>query len=291
MSSVRQTFAGGYTIVEVMVFLAVSGALFMATVIVFAGQNGRAQFTTAAREMESRTQDIINDASTGYYSKSNDFGCIRTGTGPGATPSITASATEQGKNQDCIFIGRVMHLNVGGLAPAGAFYNTYTVVGLREYEPLGGGRSEAQSFSETKPRSDTRLTTNDRLPGNMTITRIEYSNSAGPPFVATPIDGFGIFSSFGSRDPGSNTLSPGTLTINLVPLGNASPTSQAGMITFISLISNPPANNQNPRNGVKVCLVSGTSNQFAILSIGGYDRRLNTDLVIGNGPCPANLWI
>ncbi len=275
---------GGYTMVEVMIFLAVSGAIFAATAAIFSGQNGRAQFSTGAREMESRVQDLINDVSTGFYSQSGSVSCERSGT----QPRIDVTDQAQGTNQDCIFIGRVAHFNI--FTTGGEQYKTYSVVGLRQYLASGGAR-DVENFDEAQPRSAPELVETGQLPSPLIIDRIEYSTGSGAPIR---IAGFGVFSGFGSRDPSSGNLQPGSLTTNLVPLGSFSPSSQNDMInSYIRGITTAnAAATQNPRGGIKVCMRSsgGLNSQQAILTVGGNNKRLTTDMEISDGNCTAALF-
>jgi type II secretory pathway pseudopilin PulG len=81
----------GYTIVEVMVVLAVTTALFVAAAIAFSGRQARVEFTESVRNYESRLQAMISDVSNGYYqSDPIEY--------PGAT----------GTHEDSIFLGKMI---------------------------------------------------------------------------------------------------------------------------------------------------------------------------------------
>lgn len=261
----------GYTIVEVMIFLAVTGLLFAMIALTFTGTRGRTQFQTAARDIESRTRDIINDTSTGYYYRTGDFSCQATVAGPVFSPG----GAEQGSNQECIFIGRVLHFDVDDDPTE---YHVYNVAALRRVYPDG---PEVSNFQEAQPEpifggvaAAERLT----LPNGAEAASIYY-NSGGS---VVPISAIGFLSSFARYDSGA--LQPGALSVNVVPLGDGVGKTEGHVAGFIRTLGNapdPPV--QNPDGGLVVCINSGTSDQHAVLKIGGEGSQLTTDLVIGNG--------
>ena len=270
----------GYTIVEVMIFLAVTGGLFVAIVATFSGQQGKAQFVQAARDMESKMQDIINDVSTGYYNANpaNNFRCREVA----GLPQVTASASDtQGTNDECIFIGRVAHFAVSG--SGGTNYNVYNVVGLRQ-APGSNPRREAGGFSDAHPTaimggSLDNIVEEEQIPAGLSVASMTYSTGGAP----TPIAAIGFFSTFGSYQSGG--LQSNSLGVNVVPLAAGGADSTPVQVqTAIQGLNNTSA--QNPRGGVAICMNSVTSRQHAVLTIGGNDRQLTTDLAIRNNSCP-----
>ncbi|MBI3624088.1 hypothetical protein HY218_00480, partial [Candidatus Saccharibacteria bacterium] len=55
----------GFTIVESMIFLAVTGTLMLVAFLMINGKQAQAQFATGVRDFNSKIEDIINDISTG----------------------------------------------------------------------------------------------------------------------------------------------------------------------------------------------------------------------------------
>jgi type II secretory pathway pseudopilin PulG len=100
----------GFTIVETMIFLVVSMAVFGTAVATISTQNRRTAFAQAARDVELQLQDVFNDVENGFYPSSNNFTCSRGLTGP----SISAGANQQGTNEGCIFIGKLVEFGPGG---------------------------------------------------------------------------------------------------------------------------------------------------------------------------------
>lgn len=276
----------GYTIVEVMMFLAVSGGLFILTSFMVSGQQAKTEFTQAIRETESQIQDVINDVSTGYYANTNNFSCSTAAPG---RPTITAAASNtQGANQGCIFIGRAIQFAVHNTDENGI--NIYTVVGRRQVTS-GTLARESQSFDDAVPTAIARST----VPGTASIPdafdsrslqfglkakRVRYTQG----MTVMNIGAVGFFSTFGQYSASGANLVSGSQSVNLVPIpGSAiNQTSVAAAAAIDGVTSTTPI---NPASGVEICFESGTSRQYAILTIGGSNRQLSTKLTIETGTC------
>lgn len=105
----------GFTIVETMIFLAVSGAMLIIGFAFFSGVSNRNQFALSMRDIESYFQDVANDVSAGFY-PTGDVKCT-----PNPATDSTASSPptfspklpggEQGTNTGCVTLGKVAVLN------------------------------------------------------------------------------------------------------------------------------------------------------------------------------------
>lgn len=278
--------ATGYTIVEVMVVLAVTGGLFVAIAGTLAGRQAKTEFGVAAREMESQLQDVVNDVSTGFYSNPGTFQCNTVPISGGQqVPNITSAppgGTNQGTNDACIFIGRVNHFNLG---TNGKSYNIYTVAGAREMTS-GVTRREVQNFDETNPRpvtsppftpaSNVDITEERSVPPGLVIDQMYYRDSSGRHNVTA----VGFFTTFGSY--GTVGINSGSTGVNVVPLSTG--TAKGDVVTAITNLSTgTPV--MNPSGGVFVCMNGDGTNSNALLSIGGSGQQLTTDLQIRSGKC------
>lgn len=259
--SIRQS--SGYTIVEVMIFLAVTSLLFVMIAVTFAGQRGRTQFTTAARDVESRLQDLTNDVSVGFYPSSGDFTCIQSA----GRPAITGTPSDQGTNVACIFLGRVVQFQAGGDANR---YDVYSVVGLRQ-----SGGQDVSNYDEAQPATSEVLREEFRLPAAIEAASVRVNNPL------RSVDSVGFFSVLGSGGTPGVGQQSGSMSVSVLPLE-----SGGNMVSTVGGITQSYfSGSQNPVDGMTICLNSGTSNQHAILTLGGGDRQLSTDMVIHNGAC------
>jgi len=280
--------ARGYTIVEVMIFLAVSASLFVVAAAVISGQQGKSEFAQSLNDIESKIRDVANDVSNGFYPNTNNFKCTTDGSGSG--PAITANAGgTQGTNFGCIFVGRVLHFGVSGTNSIG--YNLYTVAGQRLVG--GSGSNEATSLSETKPvavaidtngKSAVNAFDDLKLQSGMMVSKMYYTIGA----TTTNITALGFFSTFSSYANGN--LSSGSQSIQLVPIPGptTTPLNTLSSQTAADLIDSftSAAYDSNPANGVVICFASGGSNQYGQITIGSNGRALTTKRTVGTGACP-----
>lgn len=95
----------GFTIVETLIALSVSGVLFISVAALISGQVSRNQAKQAADTIEIFTRDVLNDVSTGYYPETGDnFGCTDTGA---SAPNVSSGgSTTRGANATCVFAGK-----------------------------------------------------------------------------------------------------------------------------------------------------------------------------------------
>lgn len=96
----KGSMVGGYTIIETLIFLAISSLLFLSAVSTIGGRQASVQFTQATRDAQSKIQELINQVSTGYY-PSAGYTC----TASVAGLSFTNISSVQGTSKDCVFLG------------------------------------------------------------------------------------------------------------------------------------------------------------------------------------------
>lgn len=248
----------GYTILEAMIFLAVSGAMFVSVALLIGGQQAKAEFQHGIRNFESQIQDIANDVSTGYYATDNSFTCTAN---PGAQPVIGPGAADRGTNKDCIFIGRALQFSPGG-AEANIFY-VYEVVGTKKTDT----KENVKSLAEAKPKALGDFKERNQIPGGITVEWVKY----GPPLV--PTDGFGIFTTFGVAAGGSSQKN-GTVSVNLVPVAGPD---------FVTNIGSLDDTNKNPPSGIQICLKSNRTDQSVLMTMGGQGRTFGTKTEFHSG--------
>ena len=96
----------GYTIIEVLVFLSVSGALLVAAGALISGRQERTLFSDGINDMTLQLQDTLNDVSTGLYSTNGSVRCEATA---GGEIAVQPSGGQQGTSTNCIFSGKLIN--------------------------------------------------------------------------------------------------------------------------------------------------------------------------------------
>lgn len=255
---------GGYTIIEVIIFLAVSSALLISAVIVIGGQQSKAQFSQTMRELEGSIRDVINDVGEGLYKNPIGYTCDVIGGLGNATitptfQSATAGSDQAGRNVNCIFLGKVVHFYPDSTTSYS--YNIYDVVG-RRFNSLG---NEVTTIDEANPRTVTQNKT--------TLAQAETTETfpvawrpALTSTIPTNTTGLAVFySSLGSNANtsgllgGSQVVRLGLVGQNATAIGTSKNlmTDQVDLMTSLTM----------PASGLQLCF-SGGRDQKALLTIG-----------------------
>lgn len=276
----------GFTIVEVMIFLAVSGILLVSALLLVNGQQNRTEFATAVRDIESQVRDVINDVSTGVYNYNGDFTCQISGTG--TAPVISSGSTEQGSNLGCTFIGRVFQFSP--LNDPSRFY-IYSVAG-RQFPGSGPTSGDIYYLWDAKPVAISPRTSSPSIPdatervpltNGLRVEKMTYNDGAGD----INIGAFGIFSNFTRNAGGTSTIKQNS---DFWPIHNSvlneGQETAADKIYAMGTPMWPYIALRNPTNGISICFVNDRVSQHGLLTIGNQSGRLNTNLSIGSGSCP-----
>lgn len=272
----------GYTLLEVMIVLAVSGALMVSALAVISGQRQKTEFNQAIRDIDSQIQDVINDVSTGYYANTGNFSCD----GSSGRPRLqTAASDSSGANRDCIFIGRVMQFGVAG--SAGEKFNIFNVVGLRQ-ALSGGALTNSTTVAQARPTAMAPATgSSSSYPNSTEKKTLQYGLSLVSMKVGSQdIGAVGFFGSLVPINSNGGNLLSGAQTVQVVPIPNSSldTTARAAVDTINAM--DTASLNINPTSGVVLCFQSGGTNQYGLITIGSNARRLTTTTSIQTGSCP-----
>ena len=275
--------ARGFTIIEVLIVLAVTGALLLAAMLLINGRQRNTAFNQSIRNIQTELQQIINEVGSGYYPNNGNLSCDRGG--PAGGTKLSAGTTEQGANVNCVFMSKVAQFAVGTEDPEP--YNIYTLVGLR-----GTTVSPSVDLKTSKARVIASGTAagdavvpdafeTNLLQYGLSVSKMYYSNAAGSRVADIAAVGFTMnVSSLGDAD--------GSQRVEVVAIpGTALHVSKATGVQQINdrlatIDSSAAGTLINPPGGVQICLNSGGTIQSGLISIGGSDRQGSVDLQIFN---------
>lgn len=271
----------GYTIVEVMIVLAVSGLLFVSTAFFIAGRQRTTEFDQSIHDIQSELQQTISEVSTGYYPNAGNFNCTVSAIGPKLSTNAGAG---QGSNYGCIFLGKAIQFKVGSGKPEQ--YNTFSIAGLQKR----ADGTESQSLTDALPALIAKGTTSSAdMPDDTTTATLEYglttASMVSDDGTTTPIGAIAFVSSLASYNA-SNNIASGSQQVTMVPItGTALGATKAAMVDAIN--ANLAASTPSPKNGVKICFASGGTNASGLITIGGSGTELAVKLKIysGNTTC------
>lgn len=277
----------GYTIVEVMIFLAVSGFMFVISAVFISGKQAAVEFHQGLNDTNTQLRTVMNDVTNGLYISDSGFTCKVPNykTSATATPQITGGSTDQGANGGnpnnnsnlggCIFMGKVMQFNAGGATQ----YKTYPIAGRQQNMK----DNVVTTFSEAQPVVIPSLVATQTIADGLnapTMWLCTTADCAGH----SRIYGMGFFGSFGSySSTGTGNLNSGaqSLTVVTFPMAITSPnTIHCGLIGGCGTAS-PLASN----NYVKICLTDGGSKRGSI-TVGADGQQTATRIQYGaSTPC------
>ncbi len=237
---------------ETMIFLAVSGALFLSAMLLVNGQQRKTEFANAVRDFDSKLQSIVNNVASGYYSNTGQTTCNVSG---GVITSITTGGTNQGQNSDCTFIGQVIVPSASGDK-----VTIYSTAGLR-LDPSG---KEVQDLAGAKPKLITATSEDYVFPGGITMSmKIGGANFSGS---------LGTFTTFNPYN-GSGALASGSSRSDLYAI------NPPANISIVESNLAAGAYQKNPNPSIKICLTDGQQVGVIELNTG------STRVTIGN-TCP-----
>jgi hypothetical protein len=270
----------GFTVIETIIFLAVSSALFVAVIVTVSGQQARAEFTYGVQEFSTRIEDVMNDVTTGFYQSNGSFRSTAPG---GAAVVIAPIATNRGETADCILVGRVLQVGAAGVTGAPSpkeSYRVMSVVGRRRVV-AGGGLRDVGSLNE----STTVLLTDVNAPGTVTtgvapnglqVGWIRVGGTSSPDYYAV-----GFFTTFSRYVDASVSVSGGVQVIPVV--GSGYNQTDVNLVVPVSNIGASSAG--APASGVVICIQNSAATMHAELNLGGNLRQQSSDVNIKNGGC------
>lgn len=262
--------SGGYTIIEVLIFLAVSSFMLVLAIMYVGGQQNKAEFTTAVRDFETKLNDIANDVATGYYVKPVNFQCDNNS----GRPVPSSSATDvQGQNDECIFAGTVLKFGENSNRELLA---QFTMAGVR----TNSGGDNVTTIEEANPfpvynagLQDAVVRSSLGYGVRVVCVAVGSSCTAGSNSPAA-VGFFSTFSSASASGQGSGIQTDVVAydTVNFTQDLTASANNLDGVTT----------SDLNPNGGVVICLQSGGTSQYALIRLGGDSGGLGITTEIKN---------
>lgn len=217
----------GFTIVETMIVLAVTGVLFVSVMAVMAGRQSKTQFNQSVNSLKTEIEQVIGEVQSGYFP---DSGSIQCSAGASGAPVISEMSTRaQGTNENCVFLGKVIAFDSAN----DNTYNVYTLAGAKDRSSVGASMPTAvRSFTDTK--------------------RLQFGLK---PMTNKSV---GIVTDIGT---GAGGILYGTRTTKAIDLGSSIAPET------ISSFSGWDSVTAASGGGVRICFESGTTVQSALLTI------------------------
>jgi len=252
------TESWGFTLVETMIVLAVSGTILTTALVLVNGRQDRTRFSVAIAQVQLDIQKYINEVSNGYFPDSQKFTCI-------ATPSqitINASGTGQGQNKDCVFVGKAVQFGEGSTTDT---VTTFPVAGRR----LAPSGSEVTNIAEANIRSialgngtNVNLSVKSTLDAGMTIDDMWTGSKNNRSDKASAL---GLFTNLASYEVDNSSLRSGQLMVELYQVDG----TKVGDSMLTDAVEAVDDGDVTKINQAYICIASGTTDQSGLITIGG----------------------
>ena len=254
----RRVGLAGFTIVETMIVLAVTGGLFVVIAATLSGRQRSNEFTQSINDARSRIQQVITEAKNGYF-PNTDYAC----TASASSVIIAAGSDAQGSRTDCVFLGKVLQFNVNGHDPSEVI--VYPVAGIRTKTDVLLADPSVVSNSLVD------LSTNFNLKYGLTVEKTRVVGGT------QNVGAFGVLSSLDTTTPGKSGDQQFDLyALSGIQLGHDKLTDATDLLSAFS---------KNPAAGFQICFKSGGTDQWGLITVGNNGSQLSVDLQIRNTTC------
>lgn len=260
--------ARGFTVMETLIVLAVTGGLFLAVAATLSGRQQRTQFEQAINDVRSQIQQVVNDVGTGFYPSLANFRCTAGASGP----VIVSGSIDQGENAGCIFMGKVIQFRVNGTDPEE--YRIYSTAGLQRTTT----GDEVATYAQARPRVLSPSTSSPSVPDITEKKKLQFGlTTLWMRNGAANIGAVGFINKLATYSSGS--IVSGAQQVDVVPV-NGTSLNATQLAGAQSINANLQTSTPNPANGVTMCFVSGGTNQSGLITIGSNGRQLSVTLSI-----------
>ncbi len=266
----------GFTIVEVLIVLAITGLLFVSAAATISGRTNKTQFQQSINDIVTALRQNINSTAIGYYPNNGDFTC----TNSSNTMVIKQIANKQGMNGDCIFLGKAVQFGVTGTDPQQ--YITYPIAALR----VDSNGEEVHDITQAKPAAVYPSAAQPNAPNDSAIDKLMYGLTVSKMFYnnnpANTIGSFAVISDLSNYSYSNSQLQSGSQQMLLVPIA----TSVIGdsLPGAVGKINAKLPSSAAATSGVQICFDSGSTDQSGLVTIGGSGgQQLSVALSIKNG--------
>lgn len=270
----RVASSAGFTIVESMIVLAVTGVLFIAVSVAWGGKQHVSEYQSALYDMRARIQQSISDVQNGYFPDTSSFSCIDNGT----SLSFLATAKRQGTNTGCVFLGKALQFR-----PQNAQPET-----IRAY--VVAGRAAGKNLTNAVPPADYAaptlapyLTEPFTLGADVKTVSIKVAGRAGS------YQGLWLLSDLGSYDS-DNRLQSGRQAVEIYGMRGileSGPLLADGASSGVALDSSASGNfDPTPiTGGAQICFQSQGTKNYGLITVAasGTTTDVRAETV---GSCP-----
>jgi prepilin-type N-terminal cleavage/methylation domain-containing protein len=211
----------GYTIIEVMIVLVISGVMFLIASQFISGKEQTTAFNQGVNVLASEIQNTIQQVTSGQYSDI-PLQC----TFSGGITTINPGTNPQGTNPECVFLGKMVRFT-------GIDSPNYEVISLAggQIDPttLPASTTQQQLLNDTDPNiicsGSSCLTTSQLIPQQVDVTGMSVTDTASGHVFKDQYYNIGFIQSLGTPN-GSGSFQSGAQPISMVYSPVTTPVAQ-----------------------------------------------------------------
>src|SRR5215467_6715500 len=110
MKSVALKRLGGYTIVEVLIVLAVTGIMLASALALVGSLRGESDFSQAMFDIKSKIDSEITSVNNSTFPDEDKYNCQKSGSNRPQLSVPAGGTHESGTSGDCVFLGKALWL-------------------------------------------------------------------------------------------------------------------------------------------------------------------------------------
>ncbi len=285
--NISRAGSSGFTIVEIMIFLAVSGLLFTMALLQMQGNQEKTEFSIGLGTITTELQSDISDVATGNYKIPDpSMNCTESPSG-GRAYLKPSGGPGLGANPVCIIIGEAITF----IPPTSSNNNyQYSVLPIIGYNYKYGYETSATNpdlqvstnLEQSEPVTAPWLATFTQLPYGISVASMKYKVRSG----TKPFKVLGVLTDYNGYISHTDLLKSNSQYVRLAPIvgSQTTPPSVANTVSLVNGLTDscaklnytcqaglPPTDLApiDPSGGVLICLNSGTTNESALINIGG----------------------
>jgi prepilin-type N-terminal cleavage/methylation domain-containing protein len=269
-----RVYPRGFTIVEVLIVLAISGVIMAATLPFISGKQSSTQYTVGINQLQAQISSLINNISNGNIPAAGSYSCTNSSNTVKVVTSVNGSNTGA-----CQFIGEAIYFQKYSM-------KVIPIIGLRL-----NSSGLAQSLSDAKPcpMLNGGMVTCSSFDGSTTysytngIILSKYnnnsiSNSNGGLFAYFTLSSIGSLGQLnGSISVDSLNIPPVNTFTNPTDPG----TSSANIFKLINGLSNINTYNIT----LDLCFYSSTTKTNGVITLSSNGNPVETKLINNPGQC------
>jgi len=268
-----RVYPRGFTIVEVLIVLAISGVIMVATLPFISGKQSSTQYTVGINQLQAQISSVINNISTGNIPAAGRYSCTN------SSNTVKVTSVNGSNTGACQFIGEAIYFQKNSMKVIpiiGLRVNSSVLVqSLSDANPcpmLNGGEGTCSSFDGSTTYSYTNGIILSKYNNN------SISNSNGGLFAYFTLSSIGILGQLNGSISVDSLNIPDVNTLTTLPDPG---TSSANIFNLIKGLSNTNTYN----TPLDLCFYSSTTKTNGVITLSANGNPVETKLINNPGQC------